>query len=233
MVRIAAFLALILPAGSTASTQQNRFDPRLLRRGVDSMSISLVRDGAPTIVGELWDQLDDITVRGAPALRRVYRTINQAFGPHLETTMVRLPDLTLLSRRTYSQATSDSVAAYGDSLRGWRDRGQGARRPISRPAPRLIDGSLFDVLVRGAQLSPSYTVGIQAYLSTQDSVATLNAHVTGSDRIVERDGSAADTWRVEIDFAGLSSTLWIDRKTRALVRQIIRLTPSISMLMER
>src|SRR2546430_2291002 len=178
MPRAALFLALMIPAIFIGWTQQRGFDPRLLRRGVDSMSISLVRDGTPTIVGELWDELGDITVRGAPALRRVYRTINQAFGPHLETTMVRLPELTLLFRRTYSQATSDSVGAYGDSLRGWRDTGQGARAAISRPALSLIEGSLFDVLIRGAPLSPSYSVRAQAYLSTQDSTATLDRKST-------------------------------------------------------
>ncbi len=140
---------------------------------------------------------------------------------------------TLLFRRTYSQTTSDSVAAYGDSLRGWRDTGQGARAAISRLALSLIEGSLFDVLIRGAPLSPSYSVRAQAYLSTQDSTATSSAHVTGSQRISQRGGSATDTWRVEMDFAGLSSTLWIDKSTRALVRQIIRLTPSIHMLMDR
>ena len=46
-------------------------------------------------------------------------------------------------------------------------------------------------------------------------------------------GGPTPVWVVEMDFAGLSSTMWIDQRNRALVQQTIRLAPEISILMTR
>ncbi len=234
MPRLALTLAVFIVTAPTAHAQGADFNPRLLQHASDSMSISLVRDGSAVPVGELWDSFTDVRSARGPALRRIYRTLNQAFGPHTETTMVRLPDLSLLSRRTYSQSTSDSIVATGDSLLGWRDAGQGVRvRVARRSEPNVIEGSFFDALIRGGPLSPTYAVQVRAYLSVQDSIATLTARVTGSEAVRQHDGTMTDSWKVDMDFAGLSTTLWIAKKSRALVRQVIRLTPTVQMLMAR
>jgi hypothetical protein len=230
--RLIVLLLLLGPAGLSAQQQQP--DLSRLRRGTDSMSIILVRNGDEVPVGQLWDEIIDTSVRGAPALRRVYRTVNAVFGPHAETTVVRTPKLNLLTRRTYAQLASDSVAVGDDSIRGWRDVGQQGRQPIARQADSTaIDGSMFDVLLRAAPLGPGYRIQARAYISTQDTIGVLTAWVTGASPIRQRDMRIVDTWVVAIDFLGLSSTLWIDKESRALVRQVITLSPEIQMLMQR
>jgi hypothetical protein len=217
-----------------ALCQRPAFDARLLARTTDSMEIALVREGSRQAVGELWDELKDTTIHGVPALRRVYRTVNHVFGPHAETTFVRLADLTLISRRTHSQTTSDSLVVTGDSVLGWRQTEQGTHAPVRRARdPQVIEASFFDALIRAAPLSPEYAIEVRGFIGPTDSIATLRARVIGTAAIQQRNGASTETWQVDMDFAGLSSTLWIDKKTRALVRQVIRLAPSIQMLMRR
>jgi len=219
-------LISILGVASLALRQQPAFDAHLLARTTDSMGIAVVREGSSQTVGELWDELKDTTIHGVAALRRVYRTVNQLFGPHTETTFVRLADLTLISRRTHSQSTSDSLVLTGDSVLGWRQTEQGTHAPVRRARdPQVIEASFFDALIRAAP--------IRGFISPTDSIATLRAKVIGTEAIQQRNGTGTETWQVDMDFAGLSSTLWIDKKTRALVRQVIRLTPSVQMLMRR
>jgi len=227
-------LISILGVASLALRQQPAFDAHLLARTTDSMGIAVVREGSSQTVGELWDELKDTTIHGVAALRRVYRTVNQLFGPHTETTFVRLADLTLISRRTHSQSTSDSLVLTGDSVLGWRQTEQGTHAPVRRARdPQVIEASFFDALIRAAPLSPEYAIAIRGFISPTDSIATLRARVIGTEAIQQRNGTGTETWQVDMDFAGLRSTLWIDKKTRALVRQVIRLTPSVEMLMRR
>ena len=233
-MRTKLIMAVLFVCSSRVAALQQAPDLTLLRRGTDSMSIALVRNGTETPAGQLWDNLSDISFGGGPALRRIYRTVNQIYGPHAETTVVRIPELSLLSRRTYSQFASDSLVESGDSIRGWREAGQRGRVQVSRLADRAaIDGSLFDALVRAAPLAPGYRIEARAYVGSQDTTAVLTATVSGTAPIRRRDMRVVDTWVVEMDFLGLSTTLWIDKGTRDLVRQVIHLSPEIQILMQR
>ena len=232
-MRTKLIMAMLFVSSSRVAALQQAPDLTLLRRGTDSMSIALVRNGTETPAGQLWDNLSDISFGGGPALRRIYRTVNQIYGPHAETTVVRIPELSLLSRRTYSQFASDSLVESGDSIRGWREVGQ-RRVQVSRLADRAaINGSLFDAFVRAAPLAPGYRIEARAYVGSQDTTAVLTATVSGTAPIRRRDMRVVDTWVVEMDFLGLSTTLWIDKGTRDLVRQVIHLSPEIQILMQR
>lgn len=235
-MRTKLIMAMLFVSSSRVAALQQAPDLTLLRRGTDSMSIALVRNGTETPAGQLWDNLSDISFGGGPALRRIYRTVNTIFGPQAETTVVvvRIPELSLLSRRTYSQSASDSLVESGDSIRGWRQAGQRGRLQVSRLADRAaIDGSLFDALIRAAPLAPGYRIEARAYVGSQDTTAVLTATVSGTAPIRRRDMRVVDTWVVEMDFLGLSTTLWIDTGTRDLVREVIHLSPEFQVLMQR
>ena len=227
---LSALIAILLSANAAAAQQDVRFER--LRTGLDSMQIYLVRNGQPIHVGMLWDRLDVVEHEGAPAVRREYRTENRAFGPEEEVYLYRLPRLTAIS--VDDHGTSPQMLEYrADSVTGWRMEGS-ARRTLARVVGRdAYDGSVFDLLVRAGGLRPGYETEVAAYVSEMDSIVTLRARVTGSEAVQVEGGRMADTWVVEMDFAGLASTLWIDKETRALSRQTIELSPQITMLMDR
>ena len=235
MLRTLAASLLALVVTVTAAGGQEGPDVRLerVRTTADSMQIYMVRGTDTLHVGTLWDSLQVTQHAGGPAVRRVYRTENRAFGPEHSTYVYRLPGLTPLAG-TEQGSSPQSLEFRADSVVGWITPPRGRRRTVARAlGPHVYDASVFDLLVRAGDLREGYSVSVRAYVSSLDSVTTLTARVTGTERVTVEGGRMADTWVVEMDFAGLSTTLWIDRQTRALQRQVIRLAPGISMLMNR
>ncbi|MEQ1692156.1 MAG: hypothetical protein ABMA00_12780 [Gemmatimonas sp.] len=230
----AAMLGLFLGCPSLAAAQAYQFESAKIRLGVDSMGISLIRQGKATAIGQLWDEMRVVPGAHGPTLQRVYRTTNEVFGAHLDTTFVSLPSLAPLQRRTRSAMYSDSVVVEGMVAAGWVQPASKPRAAIARTLPSgTIDGALYDVAVRAAPLALGYGLTLSGYTSAQDSVLTLSSTVDASEVIRQRDGTERSTWRVRMDFGGLASTMWIDQETRALVKQIIELGPGVQILMLR
>jgi len=227
-----ALLAFLLP--SPLVGQSFVFDHTRLRLGVDSMSITLVRDGQEIAVGELWDDFALDSAGSTPRMRRIYRTVNEAFGPHLDTTFVYLPGLQPSQRRTRSQIVSDSVVAEKGHLSGWYQHGNQSATIIDRQLePTVIDGSFFDAAVRAAPLAQGYRLTLVGYSPGHNSLLTLSVEVTGEEQIAQRDGQTVQVWVVRMDFGGLPSTMWIAQVDRSMVRQTIDLAPNVQMLMRR
>ena len=199
------------------------------------MSIAMIRGPDTIPAGQLWDEIRLLSDSdGQVQIMRSYRTINRIFGPHLDSTFALAPDLRPIRRWSSSESASDSIVYRADSAIGWAESQDGSRRIIGRQIPRdIVDPSSFDLIVRTAELSPDYNFSVQTYLASQDTVATLTATVVGAERVRQRDGSLVDCWRVQGDFANLPVTMWVDKVTRALVQETIRLSPYIAMYMLR
>jgi hypothetical protein len=228
LVAIATLIATA--AGAQTATPDVRIDR--VATGVDSMQIYLVRNGQPMHVGMLWDALRRVDHAGSAALRREYRTENRAFGPEHMVYVYRLPGLTPVS--IVDHGTSPEVLEFrADSVVGWTTA-TGQRRQVAVAlGPGVYDGTVFDLMIRAGDLRDGWSLAVPAYLTEVESIVTLSARVTGSERVQVEGGRMTDTWVVQMDFAGLASTLWIDKGTRALARQTIDLMPGVSMLMDR
>lgn len=231
---LAGLVGLILALPSFSAAQARAFDLTKIRLGTDSMTISIVRHGDTTVIGQLWDDLGIPLGIPSSRLRRVYRTTNQVFGAHLETTFVSVPTLALVRRRTRSVSYADSVEVDGSVATGWVQSASALSISISRTLPTgTIDASLYDVAVRTAPLALGYSLTLKGYSSLQDSILTLNATVVAVEVVSQRDGRQRRTWRVQVHFDELVSTMWIDQETRALVKQIIELGSGVHMLLLR
>ena len=97
----------------------------------------------------------------------------------------------------------------------------------------LYDGHTFDLLIRFAPLDEGYSLTLPILITSRDSVAMATATVTGSAVIPVENGQGAETWVVLLDFAGVKSTMWVEKQTRRLARQVIELKPGIEILMDR
>jgi hypothetical protein len=235
MTRRTAFIAtLLLGQVLVLPAQSVDFDPAPLHFGTDSMAIALVRDGKVEDIGQLWDEFGLDPAAPSERLRRIYRTTNAVFGPHLDTTFVVRRTLQPWSRRTRAQLFSDSVVVREGRVSGWVVTGSRPPVTLNRSlAPGVIDASFFDAAMRAAPLAMGFRLAMSGYAADQDSVLALVATVTGEDVIAQRDGQQVPVWVVTMDFAGLPSTMWIDKKNRGLIRQTITLSPRIQMLMQR
>lgn len=232
---IALACCALLAPGARAQSTGTPADVRLdrLSPGSDSLYVYIVQRNGQTYAGTVHDELRAVEQNGSPALLRVYRTNLGMLGVRVDTMISAVPSgATLYASSTGSNPWRARYAA--DSVTGMRTDERGTSRPISRafrgPA---YEGSMFDVMLRAAPLAQGYRLKVPAYSALMDSVMTLTATVAGSDPVEVEEGGSVDAWRVDVDFAGLEVTMWIDRKTRALVRQSIQTSPYSSMLMTR
>jgi hypothetical protein len=226
-------LALLLSGRPLAHGQAGgSFEPLAPR--LDSMRMLLERPTDVRDIGMLWDELAVTPHADGPALRRVYRTLNTLFGNQLDTVYSTVPELRPLTHRTAAGVQLEDIHFRADSIVGWVQPSGQARRSVARRADaRLYDSHTFDLLVRRAPLAEGYELVVPAFLNSVDTAVTLRATVTGSARVEVERGREVESWVVKLDFAGLASTMWVEKETRRLARQVIELGGGVSMVMDR
>lgn len=233
LIALAASLAIARGAGAQQSPAPPDVRMDRVRLGTDTMQVYLEHGGEQVHAGVQWDEIRVIDVGGSPAVQRVYRQASEMLGERVDTIVSSVPGLRPRSFVTHGPMPL-AIVFRADSIVGWRTGEEGARVPVAHAVRSPVyDGSSFDLIVRAGALAEGYRISIPAYLSTGDSIVMLSAEVTGSERVEVEDGRFVDTWEVEMDFAGLSTTLWIDKRTRSLARQVIRLDDEMSLLLSR
>ena len=227
--------ALSATCATIAQGQHADADPHRLTFGMDSLDIFVLSGGVERRVGRLWDEVHRVEIAGASFVRRVYRTENSLFGPTLDSTYFTWPGLRPHAHTSKGTTSAVTVEYRGDSVVGHRSEAPGARLPIARRLqPTVVDAASVELRLRSSSLSIGVRLSEAVYLAAQDSVATVVATVTGQERWRSSlTGQVVDLWVIQMDFAGLSSTLWIDTTSHALVREAVRLTPDVTMMWSR
>lgn len=219
---------------SSRELEAQRLFPPLAPR-IDSMRMLLVRPTEERDIGMVWDEV--FVVDGKPdgvRLRRVYRTVNTLLGDHLDTVYSSVPDLKPLSHKAVAGVALEEITFRLDSIVGWvQRRGQKLKQVARATNPLTYDSHTFDLIVRRAPLREGLVISVDALLAPQDTVATLTATVRGSALVMVEQGQGVDAWVVALDFAGLKGTLWIEKGTHRLVRQELKLSDDISIVMDR
>jgi hypothetical protein len=231
-VRSLGALAMLIASSGSAKAQAS-LEPIAPR--VDSMRMLLVRTTDERDIGMLWDEVTVVTNAGnGQTLRRVYRTLNGLFGNHLDTVYSTVADIRPVAHRTVAGTVLESIQFRTDSIVGWVQAEGKPRRRVARAADTtLYDAHSFDLLVRRAPLKAGYRLQVPALITSQDSIATLTARVTGSAPVAVEGGREVETWVVQLDFAGLVSTMWVEKATRRLAKQLIQLAPGMTLIMDR
>lgn len=232
MKRIAATACLLVLSPVTRVAAQ--LDLALLAPRLDSMRMVLVRPSDERDIGMLYDELALVDCGDGMQLRRVYRTVNVLFGNHRDTVTSTVPDLKPLAHKTVSGPALEDLQFRKDSVIGWVEAEGRPRAQVRRARDTsLYDGHTFDLLIRLAPLEEGYVLTVPVLLTSSDSVAMVSATVKGRATIPVENGKAAETWVVVLDFAGVRSTMWVEKDTRRLARQVIELQPGIEILMDR
>jgi hypothetical protein len=90
----------------------------------------------------------------------------------------------------------------------------------------VYDGSSFDLLLRAIELTSGDTIAVKAFVLPDSAVTSLRADVLERSEVVIA-GKTFDVWEVQMDFAGLPATFWIDAESRSVVKQLIDLGQDI------
>jgi hypothetical protein len=228
LIGVTAMLSAATPLSAQGSLPP--LAPRL-----DSMRILLVRATEERDIGMLWDEVAVVQGAGTRTmLRRVYRTVNTLFGNHLDTVYSTVPDLRPISHKAVAGTALEDVEFRTDSIVGWvHPEGRPRRRLRRRADPAVYDAHSFDLLIRRAPLRDGYKLRVPALLTSQDTIATLTGTVRGSAKVLVENRREVDTWVIDLDFAGLKSTMWVEKTTRRLAKQHIELGANATIVMDR
>jgi hypothetical protein len=227
---IRSLLPLVLLA-STSHAQTKTvagLNPRLLRLATDSVEVYVVRQGDRQRTGTIVDALDTVRVNGELRLQRIYSRTDEVLGNGVDTLVDAFADLRLrlIDSRSDGGGVEHEEWRNGHVVGVVEQSGKPVRQVDTAAASGVYSSSSFDLIVRSAPLAQGYTLTISAF-SGRQGAKTISAKVAASETL-PRFGAA---WRVEADLGGRSATFWIAKNSRRVVREVVRVTPGIDVLL--
>jgi hypothetical protein len=217
-----ALLASCGPVGLAAQSAPLRLDGRRLPLQVDTYAVYVIRGRDTSRSGILVDALMTDSVR----LVRVYDQRDLILGRQTDTIVSRLEDLAPIAYHDHSIHRIANLAFAGGRVDGWTRLPNGDTVGVHVLLPTSVyDGTSYDLVVRSAELRDSLQLTVPAFLVGSNTVGEIDGRVAGSATV---DGM--DCWVFRANFTGMPVTLWIDKRTRALRRQLMQVTDNIGIL---
>jgi hypothetical protein len=224
--RRASHAAALLAIAACSPDAPAEADGRLLPQRTDTLAIYLVRGSDTVRSGRTIDELRVVEENGRMLLHRIFRTEDDRLGTRVDTLVDEQLSLAPVRQRSGSQRTRE-VLEFGDGrVRGWLRIERGDSVPVDVAIGDSVrNASSFDLVIRASPLADGWEATVPAFLPNTRNVVPMRAVVGGSEEIGGRP-----TWRVEADFAGMPVIFWIDKATRAIRRQVIRMGPDAMVL---
>jgi len=190
-------------------------DGRLLPLQSDTFAIYYVWDGDTARTGTL---VDVLRAEGGH-LVRVFDQADHALGAEFDSVVSQVEDLAPVAYHGASDARVAHLGFGPSRITGWlrRENGDSISLDLTRPAV-IYDGYSYDLVVRASDLREGFQLTVPVFLLGPNSIIPISGGVTGSELV-----NGHDCWVFAADFAGMPVTFWIDKKTRALRRQFLRL----------
>lgn len=199
--------------------QLPHIDGRRLPVEVDTFGVYLIRGIDTMLTGSLVDRL---RLDGS-RLTRIYTQRDRILGPQDDSIVSDLADLRPVAIQSLSNLEFVRFNYTSGRVVGWARLSNGDSVGVDVPVPDPVyDGSSYDLVVRAADLADGFELSIPAFLEGSNTVATISGRVTGSATV---DGH--DCWVFQAHFANMPVTFWIDKKDRALRRQLLQ--PSVNL----
>jgi hypothetical protein len=218
LVEALAVAALALSASSGLAQRTAPMpDYTTLRLGVDTLEVHVVRSGERRRTGVIVDAIDTVRSGGELRLVRAYRTIDLVLGTSLDTIIDEAARLVPRYSSRSSGRSSDALTWSNGRITGFVAEVGEPRRSIDEGgADSVFNGASVDLILRASPLADGYVVTIPTFSGAQGLTA-VKARVAGSESV-----GGIDAWRVDANFADLPVTLWIDKVSRRLIRQVMR-----------
>lgn len=201
-------------------------DGRLLPQRTDTLAIYLVRGSDTVRSGRAIDELRVVEENGRVLLHRIVRTEDDLLGTRADTLVDEQLSLAPVRQRSGSRQTREVLDFGGGRVRGWMRTQRGDSVPVDVAIGDSVrNASSFDLIIRSSPLDERWTATVPAFLPNMRGVVPMRAAVGGSEEI-----GGHPTWRVQADFGGMPVIFWIDKATRAIRRQVIRMGPEAMVL---
>jgi len=217
ITRSGVVVAAIVGTGQLAAQERPALDGHRLPLQADTFAVYVVRGRDTVRTGSLIDRL----VSDGRLLTRIYTQVDQVLGAQDDSIVSQLTDLRPVSYHSRSDTHIADLRFGVRGVSGWSILPNGDSTSVDVPLPDVVfDGNSYDLIVRSADLHDGFTLTVPAFLVGSNTVGTITGRVTGSETV-----GRADCWVFEAHFAGMPVTFWIEKRTRALRRQLLQ--PSV------
>jgi hypothetical protein len=204
-------------------------DGRVLRTGTDSLAVFVVRGRDTIRTGTIVDELAVVQAGATSHLRRVYRTRDRVLGMRLDTLVDDLSTLRPVSLRSRTDRAFEFLSFAPGRVTGWLRIANGDSVGVDvQSLPEVYSSSTVDLVIRASPLSDGWQMEVAMFLPNTRGTAPFRARVTGSDSV-----GGSEAWRVEAEFTGTPVTFWVDKTTRHLVKQEMRVRRDMIILFTR
>ncbi|MFI5235899.1 MAG: hypothetical protein ACHQXA_09325 [Gemmatimonadales bacterium] len=223
LLLVTLLLAGVARAASAQTTAGlPRVDGHRIPLQVDTFAVYLLRGRDTIRTGTVRDQ---VTSDGTNLIR-VYSTTDRILGSDLDTIIDRLDDLAPVAFRGRSAEFVARINFSATAATGSIHlvNGDSVQLDLVLPHP-IYGGTSFDMVARAADLREGLKMTVPAFLVESRAIASLPGEVTGSAVI---DGH--DCWVFRGDFGTMPVTFWIDKRTRALRRQLMQMRIDMGIL---
>jgi len=151
-----------------------------------------------------------------------HSTAKSPMGEMSDETVIAKGTLVTLSR-TVHQGPATIEVAYKDGKASGTMSMNGQPRPIAADlgGPLFAEGAGSSEVLASLPLADSYSATFRNFDLMKQKLKVMQLNVTGSEKVTVPAGSF-DTWKVEIkpaDGEAGSSTIWVDKATRKVVKQ--------------
>lgn len=222
-ISIAVIAASLTSAPILASAQETAIQP-----ATDTLTIWAVRGKDTVAAGHVIDRIAIVGPEGERRFVRTYITLSTLLPTRVDTMVDMVNGLVPVRAVTVRGDSSYVLEFRNDTLKGEFLTPFGRRQRVDwRLPPHVINGSNFDLLIRGSLLGMGDTIStIAVDPDGFFGVRRLIAKVDGQEEI---EGKQA--WRVISNFPnGMRATFWIDQATRALVQQRLELSSGVELI---
>lgn len=183
-------IPLLLPLLASCAVAQSTPDPsmdirpaRLAVRS-DSLAVYLIRGTDTTHTGLIRDELTVLDSGGRQLLRRVYWTEDRVLGARSDTIIDEFASLRPVSVRSRASSGLEFLEFAAGRVTGWLRLSNGDSVTIDGVIPTdVYHAGSFDLVLRSAPLSPTWTASVRSYLTSVRGVVPLTARVTGAERV--------------------------------------------------
>jgi len=217
--------AVLLLSPVTALTQRTpNIDGRRLRQRTDTfaqyMISSLEHDTVRT------DNVIETVRIDANSVVHIVLALEDPVQQHADTLVERLPHLSPLAQHTHRRTTSGFIGFAATQVRGWLqlENGDTVHIDASLPNPSY-NAADFDLIVRAADLQDDTRLELTGFSIYSNAIVPLRGRVTGTEVV---DGRRC--WVFRGTNGTTPVTLWIDRETRDLCRELIQVAGGFAFL---
>lgn len=206
-------------------------DGRRISPGTYTLRIVASRDGQEVELGTITEEVRVAAGANGEAVLERAQTVQARFGTLTDSVAMRHETLAPIRHRSHNPQRVMRLDFDGKRITGDITPVSGEPTKIDEEFDiALFDSSPIDLIIRALPLAEGYGARIPTFIHEMGGKVIFQARVLRAEEVEVGDGRKVDAWVVESGRdVGPTSTYWIAKDTRELLRQVTSQGPGMEL----